>query len=501
MKKLILILGLLPVFAIGQNNIGVYQDYFEKVRNVSDAIKINGQLSVLQVNTDNENYDVVAINDKMQIVWRTSISGYAMAVAKFKGKIIAIAATDHSSMLGKNNIYTAAIIDPANGKIVTTKTIYEGATDYVEFPEILINKNNFLGIGVRQSNFKRKVHVAAPSIFAFISISKFDKQYHDTKDLNVFQYDENLNVTNTFKPEVLPTATYAGMQVNDAGDVFVAWFSDGKTRGNDGAVDIQRYEYGQKKKAGTIKAEISLRSSTLSAVDAIQITTSSVSKSKVYLGLFYTNANKDLELGVGSFDLANGQKKFITEVFDRAHFKAIEKEYVEFNNKLHSLDLGRYLQVRYFEEIDGALVVTATTRGSQSSSINSAGSWMTEAAILIQVYDPSLTLKYRQFVPCENSYPNRRVPIAYNFTSTGKLRILASDKTGATNMNALYSVLDLKSGKWERMERLSKKKIDNSAYADGSAALWFDNFFYVPYLEPKGFTGNKFNVTYQQNSY
>ena len=81
------------------------------------------------------------------------------------------------------------------------------------------------------------------------------------------------------------------------------------------------------------------------------------------------------------------------------------------------------------------------------------------------------------------------------------MHILASDKTGANTMNALYSVLDLQSGKWNKMERLSKKKIDNSSYADGGATLWFDNFFYVPYLEPKGFTGTKYNVSYQQNSY
>jgi hypothetical protein len=501
MKKLFFLLALLPLFAIGQNNIGVYPDYFEKVRDVSNAIKIDGKLSVLQVNTDNENYDVVAINDKMQVVWRTPMVGYAMAVAKFKGKIIAIAATDHSSMLGKNNTYKAVIIDPANGKAIVTKTIYEGEPEYMDFPEILINQDNFWGIGVRQSTFKRKMHVAAPGIFALFSISKFDKQYHDTNDLNVFQYDENLNVINTFKPEVLPTATYAGMQVNDFGDVFVTWFSDGKNKGNDGGVDIHRYEYGKKQQAGKIKADIGLRSDFLSAVDAIQFATSLTSRSKIYLGLFYTNTSKDLELGLGTFDLASGQKKFITEVFDKAHVKAVEKEYVEVNNKLHGLSLSRSLQVRHFEEVDGALVMAATTQGTQSSSINRSGTWMLEWGMLIQVYEPALTLKYRQFVPFENSYPNRRMPIAYNFTGTGKLRILATDKTGATTMNALYAVLDLKNGKWDRMERLSKKKIDNSSYADGSAALWFDNFFYVPYLEPKGFTGNKFNVTYQQNSY
>ncbi len=499
MKKLIFLLAILPLFAIGQNN-GVYQDYFEKIRDISAAVKINGKLSVLQVNTDNENYDVVAINDKMQVAWRTPMAGYAMAVAKFKGKIIAIAATDHSKMLGKNNTYNAVIIDPANGKVITTKTIYEGSPEYMDFPEILISKDNFWGIGVRQSTFKRKLHVAAPSIFALISISKFDKQYRDTKDLNVFQYDENLNVVNTFKPEVLPTATYAGMQVNESGDVFVAWFSDGKAKANDGGVNIHRYEYGQKQKAGTIKADIGLRSDFLSAVDAIQFTTSSASKSKIYLGLFYTNFNKDLELGIGTFDLATGQKKFITEVFDRAHFKAVEKEYVEFNDKLHSLDLGRSLQVRCLEEVNGQLIVTATSRGSQSSAISS-GSWLTEGSILIQVYDPALTLKYRQFVPSGYSFPNRRVPTAYIFTNTGKLHILASDKTGATNMSALYSVLDLPTGKWNKMERLSKKKIDNSAYADGAATLWFDNFFYVPYLEIKGLSGGKYNVSFQQNSY
>ena len=70
-----------------------------------------------------------------------------------------------------------------------------------------------------------------------------------------------------------------------------------------------------------------------------------------------------------------------------------------------------------------------------------------------------------------------------------------------TTLNGTISVIDLSTGQCERMDWLSKKKLGNSDMAGSSAVLWFKNSFVVPYLDMRGFSGNKYDITLQQNSY
>ncbi|RYE24065.1 MAG: hypothetical protein EOP45_06225, partial [Sphingobacteriaceae bacterium] len=77
------------------------------------SFSFDGHLAISQINTDNDNFDLVAVNDQMETQWKTSLAGYAMKAARIGDKIIAIAVTDYSFFKGKGSTYKGYIIDPA----------------------------------------------------------------------------------------------------------------------------------------------------------------------------------------------------------------------------------------------------------------------------------------------------------------------------------------------------------------------------------------------------
>jgi hypothetical protein len=191
----------------------------------------------------------------------------------------------------------------------------------------------------------------------------------------------------------------------------------------------------------------------------------------------------------------------VSEVFSKDHVKEIKKSFVPVNKKLNSVDLGslKGLNVRSFYQKDGKLMVALTSTSFSSSTIGS-GTWVNENNILINCYDPDLKFKFQQVIPTAYAVPERRLPVGFHFDKD-KLYVLSNDKTGMTAESATYSCIDLASGKCEKMYWLSKKKIGNADAAGGGSVLWFANSFVVPYLDLRGFSGGKYDITLQQNSY
>jgi len=68
-------------------------------------------------------------------------------------------------------------------------------------------------------------------------------------------------------------------------------------------------------------------------------------------------------------------------------------------------------------------------------------------------------------------------------------------------MNGLHGVLDMSTGNWDKMDILSKKRINNNAYLNGDGVLWFGNVFSIPYCQPGVLKNYRYDVSYQQNGY
>ncbi|MES2810092.1 MAG: hypothetical protein V4619_15780 [Bacteroidota bacterium] len=492
MKKalLYLILFLTPLFTLAQDAL-IYEDFAEKVRDIS-TIHYSDKLSIMMINIDNDNFDVLAINDEMGIVWKTSLTGYAMSISKFNGKILAIAATEHSAIKGPNNIYNGFLLNPQTGEKLIEKKLFEDSAEFQDYPQILISNETFWGIGVRQSNSKRKLHVGMPGLLALISIAKMQNDVIETQDLDVIQFNDKLDPTNNFKPVVPPKSMFLQMTANDKGDVFIAWLDDTW-------INVHRYEYGKKDPTGIVKADIALQQTLLKKGANVALAPSSANRNLVYFGLFASDDGKNT-LFVGSLDVSTGKKNMVNEVFTRDHAKELEKAFIKPNKKINDADLGASgsLRLRYFKEVNGVLIAAMSARSYSSSNY---GTYITERSVLINAYDAALGLKFQQFLPARYIAPK---PLEYGiYARNNKLQITAVDASSGLTPNymGLYGTLDLSTGQWDNIIRLSKKKIDGTAFPNGGETCWFDTTFALPYMKAKGLTGNKYDVLLQQNSY
>lgn len=241
MKKslLYLILLLLPLLTAAQSNAPVDKDFANSIREYTCSFSFSEHLAISQINTDNDNFDLVAVNEQMETQWKISLAGYAMKAARIADKIIAVAVTDYSFFKGKGSTYKGYVIDPADGKVLAEKILYEGSAEFMEFPVLLSGTGPHFKLGVRQTTLKRKVHTPLPGPLVMFSLNSYGKQYQETKSLTVLEFNDRLEVVSTLNPKIYD-APLIGMETGAQGDVFVCWLIGGK---------VTAEQYGQEKQA------------------------------------------------------------------------------------------------------------------------------------------------------------------------------------------------------------------------------------------------------------
>ncbi len=493
MKKYLLpCLFLLFPFALAaqQDAMSVYPDFYNNVKSVVSFVW-DDHTNIATLDIDNENFDVVAVNDQMQMAWRSSFAGYVLKTARFKDKIVAIAATEHSTFKGAGNTYIAYLIDAATGKQLAQKEIYHGDENYVEIPEIFTGEGGFVKLCVRQTTFQRKMHVALPGIFALFSMGKYAREFNETRELDVITLDDKLNPATVKLP--IASGSLVNWCANKQGDLFIAWF-------NGPSIEVYKYPAGSSSPAKQLNADVSFVPNDRTDVsEEFLMQPSSVHPDVVYYGTSYSTENENAELGIGKLDFAGGKKLFVTETFDRDHVKALEKSFVKINKKADDVDLGarKGLHIRYLAEVNGTVIATVTSRHFESSSY---GSWDCENSVLVNGYDENLATRFQQILPANYKYPNRFLPVAYHIAKN-KMYVISNEKSGLTTITGIYGCLDLASGTWEKMLALSKKHISDSDYSNGAAAMWFADSFAVAYIARKTLRPNSFDIVLQQNAY
>jgi hypothetical protein len=215
--------------------------------------------------------------------------------------------------------------------------------------------------------------------------------------------------------------------------------------------------------------------------------------------MVYQNQKKNPELGVGKLDFAVNKKLYVVQALDKASLKAIKKSFVPVNKDLDNVNFGvpGGLSVKYMNESSGRVIVGVASNYTLWGSSSSGGTYMSEDALLINGFDQELQLKYQQVLPVNNSYPNIRLETGYQ-VNKNKLHVLANASKGAVVIAGVYGVLDIGTGKWDKMNRLSKKHLNNKAYSMGPAILWFGDNFIVPYYSRKFFS-TKYDMSLQLN--
>ena len=487
MKKILLLclIFLLPCIAIAQEDAPLTDDYYDDIRSLAGPVKIDDHTSVIQVNTGTESFDLMAINDKQEIVWHTTIDGYGMAMGKFKGKIVAVASTEHSAITGTGNTYKAFMLAPLTGKVLTSKIVYEDSNDYIEVPQILIG-DNYFKFAMRETNITHRLHVGIP-IVAIFQVMEINKEGIETQKLDVVDLNEKLEPISTIKPAI--NGTFITISCNKRGDMFVAWL-------NGPDIEVYKYPAGKSDPSGKLNADVTINgNSSTNLAGKILFTASDNEPDNLYYSMLYRNEDKEPEMMLGKLDFAANTKKSVTQVFQKADLKALEKGFIPVNKKLDDPDLGspKSMGIESLVKTDGGLVVAME---STYTVVSNYGSQCVGMSLLLNGFDDDLKPKFQQVLPNKYAFPNVRLTQGFH-EKQGKLCVVANNK--GVDTQGMYGVLDLKTGQWDNMYFLTDKKIKGFLEADN--ILWFGNGFVAPYLKLHGMFTAKFNLSMQLNSY
>ena len=103
MKNLLIcFLLLIPCVVLAQDeNPPLVKDFYKGVRAIPQSLVLNDHVNVMQFNLDDKNFDIVAVDEEMQVLWTTSLEGYVIATRKFKDKILVVASTEYGTVKKK----------------------------------------------------------------------------------------------------------------------------------------------------------------------------------------------------------------------------------------------------------------------------------------------------------------------------------------------------------------------------------------------------------------
>lgn len=494
MKKILMQCALiaLPFLASAQNSPNLYSDFQKGINNIS-SVKINDKLQVIVSAVDHDNFNLIAMNDQMQTVWQTALKGNVITAGKFKDEIVVVTTTDYAAMKGgPNNTYKAFAINPPDGKVLTEKIIYQDSDDYLEFPTFFFDKQNssYFKMAVRQSALERRMHGSFGPL-VLLAINKINKQGHTTKALTAIEYNERLETVKSFTPDIASDYVF-GMNCSKLGNLMITGYDGNAT------VEVYKYNFGDAKPLAHMSQTVDIRNTDASSLDGTYSSAASAADNNIlYFGLLTKNSEKDNQLNIIKFDFNAQKQQLVTEVFDKQHVKTLEKNFKTVNKDCDDPNIGgtKNLSIRYMEE-DGAHLITAFSNRFTSSSGTSVS--FNEKANIINIYDLGLNLKAQQLLPVGYSTNLDYLPIGY-YVNHNKLYVVGNFKSGMLTIKGIYGAMNLASGEWDKMEVLSKKKIANTSFAEGTSVLWYGDNYIVPYLDKKLFSFRSYNVDLQQN--
>jgi len=488
MKKILFIctLVLLPLLTFAQNDNPLDDDVYDDFKGITNVIRLDNNINVMQVNTSNNSFDLIAFDQNERAIWRTTIPGYGVNVGKFKNKIAVVAATEHTTMKGNGNTYKGFIIDPATGKTLFEKVIYNDDNDFVEQPVVMIG-DNYFKVAVRQTGFSRSLHVGIP-VLVIIQFLQWSAEMDETKKLDIIDLDDHLNVINTFHP--IPSGRFIDINCNKNSDTFVAWL-------NGPDIEVYKYDAGKTEPSDKIDADVSIQpKNDVNLATLFFLVPSKKNPNDLYYSLMYRNNDRDPELMVGKMDFGTNTKKSVTQIFKKADLKALEKAFVPVNKKLDETDIGtpKDLSLKTICETDNGLVLAL---GGDYSVTSQNSSYMVGKALLLNAYDDDLNLKFTQIFPIEYAYPTSTLPVTLH-PMKDKLYVVGNTTKGS-EIVGVFGQLDMNSGQWDKMDFLIKKSI--KGYLDAYNILWFDKGYIAPYMMGHGLFSIKYNLSLQRNDY
>lgn len=466
MKKLTLpyLLLLMPFFALSQRKPPILKNVWKRVPGITSAFKFNDHLGIMQVTLTDTSFELMALDNKMGVLWQDTLEGCGVACGKFKGNILAVADSGFSRK-GNINPYYAYLVDSSSGKIILQKKIFsQKAPHYENATAFFAADGGDFNLVVRQAEIRT----------GFFSAFK-----NKTEDLTLISLNEKLEPT-YIKPKI-PDEAFVGLAMNQSGDFFLMTTRDEKS------LDIRRYAHGSAEPSEPITQPCdSLDKTDLLAADNAMVP-SDADRNIVYLSIAHTNLNDDREVITAKFNFATHQSQSTSEVFNHKHIRAIKKSFVPVNNDFREANLGlakQQLRVKYLAAHDGRLLTVSSEEYSVMA--DNAITWYGNA-LVITYYDSNLKTLFQQVMPVKyiSGWP---LTTGYSF-GTNDLKIVSN-----TFLWPAYGQLDLSSGKWLKLAPL------NHDHGSDKHIIWFDNNLIVPLLHRRAF-GLNYNISLSLNSY
>lgn len=455
----------------------------------------NGTTVALVSDRKYKKHAVVSVTPDYRFKWTTAITGDPFCIARLGDNVIVVAATDRSYFKSYNNQYNAFLIDPASGKVLMQKEIYNGSKEFMEFPRFYTSESGkFFKFSVRRTAVKRKVHVGLPGLGALVTLKTLEKQANTVQRFAIVTIDKNFDMK-TVEP-AFPEGTYINSVSNADGDVFVF------TMNNKSSFQVSRYPEGQTQAVSSINqplgGELKRMLDPETGESQLFPVCDDKNPSAVYWGMM-VDAGKGTTLLVSRINFADGSSSLASETFTQDKLRGLKKQFKANNEDVGRLDLGVsenmvLHSLRVFE--DRVFVITAAQIGS--------GSFFNFSSEIVSSFSKDLKLNYQLVIPNRFYVKSPGTPYAEaELNRTGDVvRFIANADKGIAAVRSIYGEFNAETGQMLKLTVIPRgKKVSNDAFVNGKAIMWTDKSYTVSFCEPKGWTGSKEDVTVKQYAY
>lgn len=437
------------------------------------------------VSVPKADFAIVNLDSKLTQKWLSPLTGFPLAVGKFKNNILIVAATDRSWFKSFSGSYKAILLDETSGKMLSEKIIYEGSQTFLEDPDFYFAKDgSYFKMTARLTGMKRKTN--------FFGVNRSDKDYRATQDFNIIEFDDNLSQRNKISPNMPPGESW-NVSCSADGSFLITTMDKAA-----GKINVATYISSSADPIKTVSIPVTMRkSSDISGIYSTASTQPFIS----YAAFTYLNTDKEISLFVARIDFKNSTYKVTNEVFDNRHVKDLRNTFTPVNKKYDNLEFSQidFLGVKHIAEYGDKLLVSVAPAFIQTSG---RGSVAFEGSVLMNVYDQDLKQAFHQFIPrVYMSLSGEGSKIAYSLKNN-IFRLIANVKAGSlSSTSSLYAEMDFTNGKMLKMNKVPDDDIGSGHYVNPESVSWLDGSCIVPYLDRQRVLSTKLHTQIQLLSY
>ncbi len=466
-KNLFFLVLLIVPFLANAQSTPVFIKHIEKgTLGISGTCKFDEHLNILQFNVGTNEFGLIAINDKAEVVWRSTFNKAYIGLGKFKDKILVIS-SPHNGFSGFQMPITGQLIDVKTGKILLEKELFNNQTtsDMVIKPFFSEN-GSFFKLSIRETQSKKGFSL-------FSSASKYGK----TRNLTILDFNEKLEPTNQFSPKIDENA-FISLATNNDGDLFIAAATNGYS------VSFVKYNLGKQEPSLPIDVEFNIRDKNDSdepkrIIDNLKLAGSNTDRNSFYSCLIEKNEAKEYQLTVNKVDFGKMTKVQTTEEFTKDRLPEIIKAStgVDYKNDIW-VGKPKILTIDHLQVFENNVIVVYSDResittydGHRNTSYVNAGS------LVVNCYDLDLKTKFLNIMPINYSAGGWFTPSYYYHGNS--LAIVATNRarTGGrfSGLIPMYGNLDLSDGKWKKLGYFDKTDLPSGSF--NNFTMWYgDNF-------------------------